>query len=65
MQVNGGFEKCQRCGSKSSGTAVYQCKSCRKFFCQSCKLNSEQCPNCGEDHYGLFSSNWQKLGEIL
>ena len=58
------FEKCPRCSNKLSGTPVYQCKRCRQFFCEGCRLNSEECPYCGADHFALFNSNWQIMGFI-
>jgi len=64
MRLSNGFEKCQRCGDKSSGRILYQCKRCRQFFCESCKLDTEECPHCGLDHYTLFASNWQKVGTV-
>lgn len=39
---------CRHCFNEAPHTKIYQCSSCKTYFCDECMELDDKCPHCGE-----------------
>lgn len=54
------FVICRHCFCEEPHTKIYQCSSCKTYFCDECKEPMNKCPHCGVE-----AGPYEVKGEIV